>query len=266
MESDVLNNKKVLIVDDYPINRMLFSSIVNELGGECITASNGIECLEIVKKDNIDLILMDINMPKMDRIVATTAIRALPGGKNIKIIGITGYEDSGEIDECFQAGMDEAVTKIMFTSEKLVEVSLRIFSGSVSTPVSENKPVSDASADINVPFDYSRALKGFDNNKEILDSVLVEFNHILSQQIISMHESLDTMNLESLRRDAHSIKGGAANLCAQPLSDVARDIEIACKNENKSKEKLTELLTCLETRIDEFVRYNKSLNSHMFTN
>lgn len=79
---------KILIVDNVFNNRFLLKEILHT--HECIETENGKEALEIIRNNNIDLVLMDINMPVMDGVEATIKIRELYG-ENFPVICITGY-------------------------------------------------------------------------------------------------------------------------------------------------------------------------------
>ena len=90
--------KKVLIVDDNRINRILLSDIIRKMDIEILSAENGVEALELCDLNpDISLILMDIRMPIMDGVESTILIKnSYP---NIPIISMTAYIVFGKIDE-----------------------------------------------------------------------------------------------------------------------------------------------------------------------
>lgn len=81
--------KKIMLVDDEESLRELVNAILTQDGFEVILASSGKECLELLKKENPDLILMDMMMPGMSGREATEKIRADPKNKNLKIAFLT---------------------------------------------------------------------------------------------------------------------------------------------------------------------------------
>ncbi len=102
--------KSVLIVEDNETSNIYFEAALRKTKANLIWAKNGLEAIEIVKNNsNIDLILMDINMPKMDGIEATRIIKSLH--PNIIIVVQTAFILSGEEEMCMEAGCDEFITK-----------------------------------------------------------------------------------------------------------------------------------------------------------
>jgi hypothetical protein len=102
--------KTVLIVEDNETSNIYFEAALRKTKANLIWAKNGLDAVEIVKKtERIDLILMDINMPKMDGIEATRIIKSLY--PDIVIVVQTAFILSGEERLCQDAGCDEFITK-----------------------------------------------------------------------------------------------------------------------------------------------------------
>ncbi len=102
--------KTVLIVEDNEPSNIYFEAALRKTKVNLVWAKNGVDAVEIVKEsDNIDLILMDINMPKMDGIEATRIIKSL--FPDIIIVVQTAFILSGEERMCQDAGCDEFITK-----------------------------------------------------------------------------------------------------------------------------------------------------------
>ena len=102
--------KTVLIVEDNETSNIYFEAALRKTKANLIWAKNGMDAVDIVKEsDDIDLILMDINMPKMDGIEATKIIKTLY--PEIIIVIQTAFVLSGEERLCHDAGCDEFITK-----------------------------------------------------------------------------------------------------------------------------------------------------------
>ncbi|MDP2336563.1 MAG: response regulator [Bacteroidota bacterium] len=102
--------KTVLIVEDNDTSNIYFEAALRKTKATMIWAKNGMDAVEIVKNNpRLDLILMDINMPKMDGIEATRIIKSLY--PNIIIVVQTAFILSGEEGLCQEAGCDEFITK-----------------------------------------------------------------------------------------------------------------------------------------------------------
>ncbi len=254
--TNLLKNKTVLIVDDYDINVELMKIFVQETGALALSASNGTECLDIIQNHNVDMILMDLNMPEMNGIDATKAIRAMPQHKDVVIIGVIGYEDKEEIDICRQAGMNDAVPKFTFNPDKLIEFGNIYFSGNSISPQESlftDLPASpDVSSDISIGspvIDFDRALNEFDNDTELLLNLLQKFSGIICNQLDIINEAFGNNDYKKIQAEAHSIKGGAANICAFLLSDAARVLENSCKTD-QPKEVISLNLSALKMEIN----------------
>lgn len=104
------SGKTILIVEDNETSNIYFEAALRKTHANLIWAKNGLEAVEIVKNSsNIDLILMDINMPKLDGIEATRIIKNLY--PEIVIVVQTAFILSGEEKMCQEAGCDEFITK-----------------------------------------------------------------------------------------------------------------------------------------------------------
>ena len=104
-----LTGKRILVVDDVKINRLILNNILSEKGAEIVEASDGGEAVNIFSADprGIDIILMDIMMPNMDGYQAARAIRTLEtGSRRIPIIAVTALSYSEDRDAVIDAGMD----------------------------------------------------------------------------------------------------------------------------------------------------------------
>ena len=102
----------VLVAEDNPVNQKVTTAMLERLGHRSILVSDGIEAIARWTDAGVDLILMDVQMPKMDGLDATRRIRALETrGSRIPIIAMTAHAMSGDRDRCLEAGMDDYVSK-----------------------------------------------------------------------------------------------------------------------------------------------------------
>gem|GEM_PF-1785444 len=111
-KTNPLKGMRVLVVEDNMVNRMVAERLLKSLGVETGAAEDGAECLEMMKKQTFDAILMDKHMPVMDGLKATAAIRAMDGPvRTIPIVACTADAMSGEREALLAAGFNEFLAK-----------------------------------------------------------------------------------------------------------------------------------------------------------
>jgi len=122
-ETHLLEDKKILLVEDNDFNKKLFLKILEKQGGQIDIANTGLEALEMVEMENYDFIFMDIQMPEMDGLTATKIIRNKLKQKDVIIIGLSAnafYEDK---INGLNAGMDAYLSKPIVINDLLGLVS-----------------------------------------------------------------------------------------------------------------------------------------------
>ena len=102
---------KLLVAEDNRVNQKLMLMMLEKEGHSVVLANNGKEALKALDNDFFDLILMDVQMPEMDGLEATAAIRLREKGANIPIIALTAHAMKGDRERCIEAGMNDYITK-----------------------------------------------------------------------------------------------------------------------------------------------------------
>lgn len=116
---------KILVVDDDKTTRKMVSLILKSKGYEVVTAENGMEALQKLGLEKINLILTDMNMPYMDGIEFTKQVRANPEFAHIPIVMLTTEADEEEKNRAYQAGVDDYIVKPA-TAEQIIESMKKI--------------------------------------------------------------------------------------------------------------------------------------------
>ncbi|HET9160224.1 MAG TPA: ATP-binding protein, partial [Caulobacteraceae bacterium] len=123
-EARWLEGLRVLVVEDNPTNRLIATKMLENLGGAVACACDGAQGVEAVRTGGYDLVFMDIQMPVMDGVEATRAIRALPAPAcQTPIVAMTANALSHQIQEYREAGMDGSVAKPLSPSALLAELA-----------------------------------------------------------------------------------------------------------------------------------------------
>lgn len=115
--------KKILIVEDHEVNRVLLRDILQYHGYEVIEAANGEEAIKAAGTHMPDLILMDIQMPVMDGYMATKALKSDPKTKDIIIVTITSFAMEGDKEKSLAAGANQYITKPIDTMQLPIMVA-----------------------------------------------------------------------------------------------------------------------------------------------
>ncbi|MBF0328284.1 MAG: response regulator [Nitrospirae bacterium] len=102
---------KILIVDDDKTTRKLLSLYLKGKGYEIVTAENGLDALEKIGTEGINLIVSDMNMPYMDGIELTKTVRKDPAMSGLPIVMVTTEADDDEKKKAFEAGVDDYLVK-----------------------------------------------------------------------------------------------------------------------------------------------------------
>lgn len=134
----------ILVAEDNAVNQMIVQTFLKMEGHAVVIANNGSEAVEAVQAQAFDIVLMDIQMPVMDGVAATQAIRALPGpAKDIAIIAVTADAMDCDRDKYLACGMNEYLSKPV-QSAALFEAIGRILAGDDHQEIAKPAPRSDA--------------------------------------------------------------------------------------------------------------------------
>ena len=246
----IVENKKkdlqILLAEDYPTNQQIAMRHLGRAGHRVDLAQNGREAVEAFKENHYDLILMDIQMPEMDGFEATLAIRGLETKnlpeqsedpkaidqqsiiRRVPIIAMTAHAMQGYRERCLEADMDDYMTKPLKRKELLAMVDK--WSTAIADcglRIADSKPeVQDPESGLESdPMDFAQAIEEFEGDEEFLMEVLEGFIENVTSQTGIIRRAISDGDSEIVRREAHSIKGGAANLTADVLSKIAFELE-----------------------------------------
>lgn len=212
-------DRKVLLVEDHAINRKLATALLARIGCTPDIAVNGCEAVERACSTRYDVILMDIQMPEMDGLVATQKIREWEkanGASRTRIIALTANALAGDRETCIEAGMDDYIPKPLHF-QTLRNMIVR--SGSL------------AAGDTLPSLPASRlALGQLASELSVHDVVVLakEFMEDLGSQLGEIRAALNQGDLPVTQRLAHSLKGSSSIFALEGLRHVASELESAC--------------------------------------
>jgi CheY-like chemotaxis protein len=108
-----LRGMRVLFAEDHPLSRSILLEMLEGLGCEVDVAADGVEAVEHARARGYDLILLDMQMPKMDGVAAARAIRALPAHHDTPIVALTASAYAEDRQRCLDAGMNGHIGKAL---------------------------------------------------------------------------------------------------------------------------------------------------------
>ncbi|QTA87684.1 response regulator [Desulfonema magnum] len=245
----------ILLAEDHPVNRRVAIEILKLSGISADTALNGLEAVEAVKKKNYDAVFMDIQMPEMDGIKATKAIRKWEeeagnselGTRNqfqvssfkrlpIPIIAMTAHAMTGDREKCLKAGMNDYIAKPIDHKE-LFAVLRRNIPQLRNVEINKKSDIRLPASDFQFPIfpgiDIKEGVDRLGGAWEIYADILSDFCNIHKNFIQEFHKLIEKKDFENARLKAHGLKGAAGNVSAINLRTVAKVLEEACKAEDR---------------------------------
>jgi len=106
-----MSDKKILLVEDNPVNRRLAEFLLRSQGYQVRAATNAQEAFDTIKAERPDLILMDVQLPGMDGLEATRKLKAEPNTRDIPVVAVTSYAMKGDREKALAAGCSGYITK-----------------------------------------------------------------------------------------------------------------------------------------------------------
>jgi PAS domain S-box-containing protein len=251
---------RILLAEDNEINQELGAEILTVAGYRCQVVPNGLEAVDALMKERFDLVLMDYQMPEMDGLEATRAIRQKEqagmvlsrNGGHIPIVALTANAISGERDKCLEAGMDGYVTKPIVPEEliRAIESALAGVSVPAAPPAAQTRPAAEApgpsspslspapadasspagaeGAPAAAPFDIRDLLERCLGNRDLAARMLGKFAARVREDLERLERTVLAGDAAGAARLAHGLKGMSANLSAVALWQGASQVERAC--------------------------------------
>jgi len=259
-----LNRARILVVEDYPTNQEVAKYLIESAEGVVSIAENGQVALELFQEGEFDIILMDVQMPKMDGYEATREIRKLPGGAGIPIIGMTANVFEKDRQACLAAGMDDFIPKPLELGRFLNTVAHWLSPEGIAGQSPAQKTADSVTQTSNAydpgkPVDVEAYVKRMGGNRDIAETIIKGFIKQIPIQLHNIEEAIKSGDIETVGREAHSIKGGALNVFANDMMLAAKALEMQAKSGDLGNAlQLLEKIRAEYERLVEFVAANKN--------
>jgi len=242
-----IRGARVLLVEDNEFNQEVATGLLEGAPVMVSVADNGEIAIRMLNENSYDLVLMDMQMPVMDGLAATHAIRQNSEFKDLPIIAMTANVMAGDREKCLEAGMNDYLAKPI-EPDKLFEVLLRwipkrntTLTVAAAPAVTVQRPPAD-SAPLKIPgIDTQSALKRTGGNRQRYESLLRRFADSQASAVGEIRTALTAQDSATAQRIAHSLKGAAANLGANSLASAASSAELAIKTQTGVESALVQM-------------------------
>jgi signal transduction histidine kinase/HPt (histidine-containing phosphotransfer) domain-containing protein len=212
---------RVLLAEDSPANQLVAATLLRKDGHHVDVAGNGIEAVEATRTRPYDIVFMDMYMPEMDGLAATREIRALPGpAGRVPIVALTANVMAGDRERFLASGMNGVLAKPV-TGRMLAEALARHL-----PPLSAETPEPVLSG---IDEDhFARLRRGL--SPDTLVMLIGACVDEVRQRSRSLEGAAAAADLPTLQREAHALRGGAANYGLRELAERAAAIEHAARD------------------------------------
>jgi len=222
---------EILVAEDNAVNEAVIVRLLAKLGHSPTVAHNGKQAVAFAGSRNFDLVFMDAQMPEMDGLAATVAIREQEkqNGRHLPIFAMTAHAMRGDQERCLQAGMDGYLPKPV----RFDDVEQLLAGFSVDTPTHQplKTPANQPTA---VCWDKAEALRRVAGDEELLQDLCRIFLEQAPGLMERLRQGVAEGDPEAVTRAAHSLKGETSCLAAANAARLARQLEEMGRGHNLS--------------------------------
>jgi PAS domain S-box-containing protein len=212
---------RVLVAEDNAVNQQVAVGMLERAGHVARVAANGREALALLEREEFDVVLMDVQMPELDGLETTTAIRERERatGGHLPIVALTAHAMKGDAERCLEAGMDAYLAKPL--QPRALVAAIDGVLGSAATGVhapAGGAPGPSSSSEV---LDLARLLERVGGDRKALAELVRIFEADAPQQVARIRKAIRESDGAALRAAAHALKGAVSNFAAPPATEAA---------------------------------------------
>jgi len=226
--STSLAGLRVLVVEDNAVNQLVASEMLTGWGCVVSTADNGAEAAAVLQEATFDVVLMDVQMPILDGLSATRAIREAERatGEHVPIYAMTANAMMGDRERCMEAGMDDYLAKPLEPSrlrEKLEVIATN------ERPQQEDRVMHTTSPDVLV-FDAARLSESCGGKASLQTKVIERYLVTSARSIEELEAALAQNDPGKIVEVAHALKGSSLTIGVNRLGQLCQRLEHAARD------------------------------------
>ncbi|OLN26743.1 sensory box histidine kinase/response regulator [Desulfovibrio sp. DV] len=249
---------RLLVVEDNEINQQVAVELLTDAGYAVDVADNGEIALAMVQRDSYALVLMDMQMPVMDGLAATLAIRKLPGFAGLPIVAMTANAMQQDRDKCRAVGMNGFLAKPIDPDELLETVAALIPGTAAGQTARAPDAAAVAALAARLPgLDVAAGLSRVGGNVALYRKLLGKMARDFPAIPGSIRAALGAGEYRTAEIAAHSVKGAAGNIGATGLEQAAAALEKSLRDADAPES--GQRLPAFEAALGDFVAAVASL-------
>jgi CheY-like chemotaxis protein len=238
----------VLVAEDHPVNRKLIVAFLKKMGAKILEADDGLKAVQLAKENpKIDIVFMDLQMPEMNGLDATKALRK--NGYSGVIVACTANHTDEDFKTYSAAGMNDLLGK-PYKSDELKKVILKWKSSFAANLKPARAPKKRKTVEKNPVWDSADFEDTISGDLELGMQLIDDFSEQSEKLIKEIPDLIKSRDYEALRRIGHTIKGSAATISAFSLSSQGGEFNKAAHEE--SVKKLREIHKALRDGLKKF--------------
>jgi two-component system sensor histidine kinase/response regulator len=226
-----IEGARILLVEDNELNQGVAIELLRDAGLRVDLAINGVIAVRMVQETAYDLVLMDMQMPLMDGVTATREIRKIPRLAELPVVAMTANAMDGDRRRCLEAGMNDHVAKPV-EPDDLWKVLLKWIPArhvvGATVPTATSVAAADVLAGI-AGLDCEAGLRRMLGKKPFYMSMLRQFVAGQAPAVAEMRAALESGDLDTAGRIAHTTSGVAGTVGAIEVAALAADVERAVR-------------------------------------
>lgn len=222
---------RILVAEDNPINQEVTAILLQDAGLAVVLADNGLIALDLCREQRFDAVLMDVQMPVMDGLLATRQIRGLPGYQKLPILALTANVFADDLRNCIGAGMNDYIAKPV-DPDKFYAALVKWLPEMTQKPDAARKPAASVSeSDVRAALaaipglDIAVGLQSMLGKLPRYRELLKTYVRTHGEDLSSVRSLLEQGERERARQIVHSLKGSSGAVGAREVHRLATELD-----------------------------------------